>query len=82
LIDVTHLGVLPKRVRPLNVQGPYESRRFWQPVTEAIKNKEYSKATKSKQAIEQAQRDKASARAKKGEQQVSTSSFFILPAFI
>jgi oxysterol-binding protein-related protein 9/10/11 len=68
LIDVSHLAVLPKTVRPLHAQGPYESRRFWRPVTEAIKGKEYSKATKAKQAIEQAQREIASARAKKGEQ--------------
>jgi oxysterol-binding protein-related protein 9/10/11 len=56
-----------KTVRPLNEQKPNESRKLWEGVTNALLNKEYSEATKIKQAIEQTQRDIAAQRKKKGE---------------
>ena len=54
-------------MRPLSLQQQNESHRLWQPVTEAIHQKQFTKATKAKQVIEQEQRDKAASRAKSGE---------------
>ena len=45
-----------------------ETRKFWEPVTQSIVKKDYKQATVHKQTIEQAQRDKAAAREKNGEQ--------------
>lgn len=45
-----------------------ESRKFWEPVTIAINKRDYRQATAQKQAIEQAQRDKAAERAKTGDE--------------
>jgi hypothetical protein len=67
LIDLSALLVVPKLVRPPVNQGPRECRRFWAKVSDAIVRKDYSQATKHKQAIEQAQRDAAAAREKRGE---------------
>lgn len=68
MLDIAALLVVPKIVRPLARQGTRESRRFWLKVSESIHKKEFSAATKHKQAIEQAQRDSAAARQKKGEE--------------
>ncbi|EJD03141.1 uncharacterized protein FOMMEDRAFT_146816 [Fomitiporia mediterranea MF3/22] len=68
LIDVSTLLVVPKRVRPLEKQHTYESRKLWQNVTSNLLAKEYSEATRHKHAIEQRQRDKAAERKKKGEE--------------
>lgn len=43
-----------------------ESRRIWQPVTDAILGKEFGAATKHKQNIEQEQRDRAAERKRAG----------------
>ncbi len=67
LLRLDDLQVTPKTVRPLEAHDAMESRKIWQPVTEAIVNKEYSAATKHKQEIEQAQRDIAAERKKTGE---------------
>ena len=53
-------------VRPVSTQDEMESRRIWQPVTESIQNKDLGAATKHKQVIEQAQRDRAAERKKQG----------------
>jgi hypothetical protein len=68
LIDLDVLGLVPKTVRPLDSQDAYESRRFWQDVTAKMVAKSWGEATASKQAIEQAQRDKAAERKAKGEE--------------
>lgn len=44
-----------------------ESRKIWEPVTNAILAKDYSGATKFKQEIEQMQRDAAAERKRKDE---------------
>ena len=62
------LGLVPKTVRPLDSQDAYESRRFWQDVTDKMLAKSWGEATASKQAIEQAQRDKAAERKANGEE--------------
>jgi len=66
LIDITTLHSVPKAVRPLENQLSTESRRLWDPVTSRLLKKEYSEATKFKQAIEQKQRDDAAERKNKG----------------
>ncbi|KAG6843774.1 hypothetical protein H0H87_000569 [Tephrocybe sp. NHM501043] len=66
LIDLSLLKVLPKSVRPLEKQMPYESRKLWVNVTDNLLKKEYSEATKEKIVIEQRQRDLAVERKRKG----------------
>ena len=66
LIDISTLHPVPKTVRPLETQLPTESRKLWEPVTARLLKKEYSEATKLKQAIEQKQRDDAAERRNKG----------------
>lgn len=66
LIDISTLHPVPKAVRSLESQLPTESRKLWDPVTSRLLKKEYSEATKFKQAIEQKQRDDAAERKNKG----------------
>ena len=74
LLDLGQLDIVQKSVRPLEKQDPMETRKFWEPVTNAIIKKDYKQATAHKQTIEQAQRDKAAAREKSGERCVSQSA--------
>ncbi|KIM24166.1 hypothetical protein M408DRAFT_244385 [Serendipita vermifera MAFF 305830] len=62
LIDLSPLAVVPKQVRPIEEQLPNESRRLWEGVTSNLLKKEFSEATRIKQAIEQKQRDIAAER--------------------
>ncbi|THG98317.1 hypothetical protein EW145_g7447, partial [Phellinidium pouzarii] len=57
-----------KRVRPLEAQHAYESRRLWESVTSRLLAKEYGEATRNKHTIEQRQRENAAERKKKGEE--------------
>ncbi|KAF9653725.1 hypothetical protein BDM02DRAFT_3086907 [Thelephora ganbajun] len=66
LIDISTLHPVPKAVRALESQLPTESRKLWDSVTSRLLNKEYSEATKFKQAIEQKQRDDATERRNRG----------------
>jgi len=68
LIDLSALSIVPKTVRPIEEQHPFESRRFWEKVTSNLMKKNFSEATKHKQTIEQAQRDAAADRKKKGKE--------------
>ncbi|KIY48496.1 hypothetical protein FISHEDRAFT_43286, partial [Fistulina hepatica ATCC 64428] len=68
LIDLEALSIVPKTVRSLEAQEPYESRKLWEGVTNHLLNKEYSDATREKVAIEQHQRDLAAERKRKGTQ--------------
>ncbi|CAG8791952.1 24117_t:CDS:2, partial [Dentiscutata erythropus] len=56
LVDLNELAPIPKIVKPIATQGPLESRRVWQPVSTALFQRDYSKATKEKIAIEDRQR--------------------------
>uniref|UniRef100_A0A671KPL5 Oxysterol-binding protein n=1 Tax=Sinocyclocheilus anshuiensis TaxID=1608454 RepID=A0A671KPL5_9TELE len=56
VLDVTKLPVTRKRVRPNELQGPYESRRLWQHVTESLKERDMDKATEQKRFLEERQR--------------------------
>uniref|UniRef100_A0AAY5KRI2 Oxysterol-binding protein n=1 Tax=Esox lucius TaxID=8010 RepID=A0AAY5KRI2_ESOLU len=56
VVDVTELPVTKKRVRPNDKQGPTESRRLWQHVTESLRQKDIEKATEHKRILEERQR--------------------------
>lgn len=66
LIDLNHLNVVPKYVRPLERQLPDESRKLWETVTNKLVAKEFGEANKYKQGIEQRQREEAAERKRKG----------------
>ncbi|XP_075466026.1 oxysterol-binding protein-related protein 11 isoform X2 [Ascaphus truei] len=55
-IDLTTLPVTRKRVRPVDKQGLFESRRLWQHVTESLSAKNIETATEHKRALEERQR--------------------------
>ncbi|XP_038138034.1 oxysterol-binding protein-related protein 11-like isoform X2 [Cyprinodon tularosa] len=63
VVDVTKLPVIRKRVRPIEKQAPTESRRLWQHVTEALRQKDIEKATEHKRVLEERQRSEARHRA-------------------
>uniref|UniRef100_A0A7N8WYL0 Oxysterol-binding protein n=1 Tax=Mastacembelus armatus TaxID=205130 RepID=A0A7N8WYL0_9TELE len=56
VVDVTKLPVTRKLVRPIEKQGPTESRRLWQHVTESLRQKDIDKATEHKRMLEERQR--------------------------
>ncbi|XP_028994609.1 oxysterol-binding protein-related protein 11-like [Betta splendens] len=56
VVDVTKLPVTKKHVRPVEKQGPTESRRLWQHVTESLRQKDIDKATEHKRLLEERQR--------------------------
>ncbi|XP_072435691.1 oxysterol-binding protein-related protein 11 isoform X2 [Chiloscyllium punctatum] len=62
-VDVTKLPVTKKRVRPIEKQSPFESRRLWQHVTEALEVNNIDKATEYKSLLEERQRSEARHRA-------------------
>ena len=66
LIDLVPLSVFPKTVAPLAHQDELETRKVWADVSAALHSKDYATATKTKQALEQAQREKAKEREKNG----------------
>ncbi|KAK9244272.1 hypothetical protein V1506DRAFT_333728 [Lipomyces tetrasporus] len=56
----------PPRVRPIDQQGPLESRRLWQKVTDALAKTDHTTATDEKFAIEDRQRQEAKKREEDG----------------
>ncbi|KAK1192291.1 OSB11 protein, partial [Pygoscelis papua] len=62
-VDLTKLSVTRKRVRPLEKQGPFESRRLWEHVTESLRDGDIDKATEHKRALEERQRNEERLRA-------------------
>jgi len=71
-VDLDALNVIPKECLPDETQLPHESRRVWKEVTDLILAKEYSKATKVKQAIEGKQRKDAAIRKENNQEWVPT----------
>lgn len=65
-MDLSALQVIPKIVRPLDLQLPHESRKLWDTVTDKLVKREFSEATREKIAIEQRQRDEAAERKRTG----------------
>ncbi|XP_031199010.1 oxysterol-binding protein-related protein 10 isoform X1 [Mastomys coucha] len=56
VIDTTTLPVYPKRLRPLDKQGPMESRNLWQEVTHYLRLGDIDAATEQKRRLEERQR--------------------------
>lgn len=65
-MDLTKLSVTRKRVRPLEKQGPFESRKLWQHVTESLRDGDIDKATEHKRVLEERQRNEERHRAETG----------------
>ncbi|XP_069504909.1 oxysterol-binding protein-related protein 10 isoform X3 [Ambystoma mexicanum] len=63
VVDTTKLPVIKKRLRPLDKQGPFESRNLWQHVTNSLKAGDLQLATQHKQRLEERQRVEAKQRA-------------------
>ncbi|XP_053327591.1 oxysterol-binding protein-related protein 11 isoform X2 [Spea bombifrons] len=55
-VDLSKLPVTRKRVRPVEKQGLFESRRLWAEVTESLRAKNIDKATEHKRSLEERQR--------------------------
>uniref|UniRef100_UPI0029533252 oxysterol-binding protein-related protein 10 n=1 Tax=Panthera onca TaxID=9690 RepID=UPI0029533252 len=56
VIDTTTLPVYPKKIRPLEKQGPMESRNLWQEVTRYLRLGDIDAATEQKRLLEEKQR--------------------------
>lgn len=56
VIDTTTLPVYPKKLRPLEKQGPMESRNLWQEVTHYLRLGDIDAATEQKRRLEERQR--------------------------
>ncbi|MBV97629.1 Oxysterol-binding protein-related protein 10, partial [Eschrichtius robustus] len=56
VIDTTMLPVYPKKIRPLEKQGPMESRNLWQEVTRCLRLGDIDAATEQKRRLEEKQR--------------------------
>ncbi|KAG8432155.1 hypothetical protein GDO86_016697 [Hymenochirus boettgeri] len=65
-VDLTKLPVTRKRVRPVEKQSLFESRRLWANVTESLSAKDIEKATDHKRALEERQRAEERHRAETG----------------
>uniref|UniRef100_A0A671VVL4 Oxysterol-binding protein n=1 Tax=Sparus aurata TaxID=8175 RepID=A0A671VVL4_SPAAU len=73
-IDTKRLGIIKKKVRKLEDQLDYESRRLWRDVTLNLKLKDIDSATEAKHRLEEKQRAEARER-KENEQQWETRLF-------
>uniref|UniRef100_A0A669ES48 Oxysterol-binding protein n=1 Tax=Oreochromis niloticus TaxID=8128 RepID=A0A669ES48_ORENI len=73
-IDTKKMGIVKKRVRKLEDQLEYESRRLWKDVTLNLKIKDIDAATEAKHRLEEKQRAEARERKEK-EQQWETRLF-------
>lgn len=56
LFDTTKADTLPPSVRPISEQGPLESRKLWEKVTNALGKRDHTTATDEKFFIEDRQR--------------------------
>ncbi|KAM5158289.1 oxysterol-binding protein-related protein 10 [Mantella aurantiaca] len=63
VIDTTKLSIIRKKIRPIEKQGPSESRRIWENVTNALKSNNIEAATEHKHQLEERQRAEARQRA-------------------
>ncbi|XP_078334973.1 oxysterol-binding protein-related protein 11-like isoform X2 [Crassostrea virginica] len=57
VIDVKDIPIGKKRVRPVKIQGDFESRRLWQHVTNALKVGDINTASEHKKVLEERQRE-------------------------
>ena len=56
VIDTTQLESIRKRVRPIDMQSDFESRKLWNNVTEALQRNDVDGATQHKHFLEERQR--------------------------
>ncbi|XP_038052986.1 oxysterol-binding protein-related protein 11-like isoform X2 [Patiria miniata] len=56
VVDLTKLSSIPKKVRPMDMQGAFESRRLWHNVSNALKIGDINTATEHKRYLEEIQR--------------------------
>ncbi|KAM7420093.1 hypothetical protein PAMA_014683 [Pampus argenteus] len=63
VIDTSKLPIIKKKIRRLEKQGQYESRRLWQHVTESLKAGNMDAATEHKHRLEERQRTEGKQRA-------------------
>ena len=80
LINMAELNACERHVRPLEEQHPWESRRLWDKVTQALLRHEYSHASSEKHHIEHNHRNHLDERSKKGDPYVAGSLFPLLTA--
>uniref|UniRef100_A0A8C2X2T9 Oxysterol-binding protein n=1 Tax=Cyclopterus lumpus TaxID=8103 RepID=A0A8C2X2T9_CYCLU len=73
-IDTRRIGIIKKKVRKLEDQLDYESRRLWRDVTLNLKRRDIDAATDAKHRLEEKQRAEARER-KENEQQWETRLF-------
>ncbi|XP_051577686.1 oxysterol-binding protein-related protein 10-like isoform X3 [Myxocyprinus asiaticus] len=66
VIDTSKLPVIRKKIRPLEKQSQFESRRLWQHVTTALKTGDIDLATEHKHQLEERQRREGKQRAASG----------------
>ena len=67
---------IPKRVKPMDLQKPNESRRKWHNVTRALKKRDITTASEMKHAIEEQQRAEARERKEKGQKWIPARFFW------
>ncbi|XP_071251795.1 oxysterol-binding protein-related protein 10-like isoform X4 [Salvelinus alpinus] len=63
VINTSKLPVIRKKIRPMEKQGHYESRRLWQHVTSALRSGNIDSATEHKHCLEERQRAEGRQRA-------------------
>ncbi|XP_045573733.1 oxysterol-binding protein-related protein 10 [Salmo salar] len=63
VINTSKLPVIRKKIRPMDKQGHYESRRLWQHVTSALRSGNIDSATEHKHCLEERQRAEGRQRA-------------------
>lgn len=62
LVDTKSSVLVKPRVRPLEEQGQYESRKLWKPTIDALARRDHTVATEEKFAVEDEQRNLAKKR--------------------
>jgi len=65
-LDAPENEPAPIDIKPLSQQDPWESRRAWKPVREALEDADYKAVVARKQELEQAQRDMRTRERKQG----------------
>ncbi|XP_069126896.1 oxysterol-binding protein-related protein 9-like isoform X2 [Argopecten irradians] len=65
-VDTKKMAIVKKRVKPLDTQSEFESRKLWEQVTRNLKQKNVEVATEFKHKLEHRQRTEAKERKEKG----------------
>ncbi|OWF54381.1 Oxysterol-binding protein-related protein 9 [Mizuhopecten yessoensis] len=65
-VDTKRMAIVKKRVKPLDTQSEFESRKLWEQVTRFLKQKNVEVATEFKHKLEHRQRTEAKERKEQG----------------